>query len=281
MGDSTAPGASPDWRAAVLGSPVGHSLSPVLHTAAYAALGVADHWSYGRHECDEHGLAGFLDACDDSWAGLSLTMPLKRVALQVSARASDLAVQVGAANTLVHEDDGTVPCDCSGLDVRDAPGESRRGEEGILPRPDMIERAGDSNIDTVHQRTGGEQLLRLFAPDGFAQDGFRHAHGGIVATVLDEAMGKVNKLRSAVALTSQMKVEYFKPVPLSKPLLVESYEVRHRGRRHTNAAEIRNQKGELLARNPFRESEYFKRFAAPSTPLLGSRRKESMGGCRE
>jgi uncharacterized protein (TIGR00369 family) len=76
-----------------------------------------------------------------------------------------------------------------------------------------------------------------------------HAHGGIVATVLDEAMGKVNKLRSAVALTSQMKVEYFKPVPLRQPLRVESYEVRHRGRRHTNAAEIRNRNGELLARS--------------------------------
>ena len=76
-----------------------------------------------------------------------------------------------------------------------------------------------------------------------------HAHGGIVATVLDEAMGKVNKLRSAVALTSQMKVEYFKPVPLGKPIVVEGYELRHRGRRHTNAAEIRNQKGELLARS--------------------------------
>lgn len=76
-----------------------------------------------------------------------------------------------------------------------------------------------------------------------------HAHGGIVATVLDEAMGKVNKLRSAVALTSQMKVEYLKPVPLGRPLTVEGYELRHRGRRHTNAAEIRNQKGELLARS--------------------------------
>src|SRR5688572_2658194 len=76
-----------------------------------------------------------------------------------------------------------------------------------------------------------------------------HAHGGIVATVLDEAMGKVNKLRSAIALTSQMKVEYLKPVPLRQPLVVEGYELRHRGRRHTNAAEIRNQKGDVLARS--------------------------------
>lgn len=76
-----------------------------------------------------------------------------------------------------------------------------------------------------------------------------HAHGGIIATVLDEAMGKVNKLRSVIALTSQMKVEYLKPVPLRKPLVVESHEVRVRGRRHLNAAEIRNEKGEVLARS--------------------------------
>lgn len=76
-----------------------------------------------------------------------------------------------------------------------------------------------------------------------------HAHGGIVATVLDEAMGKVNKLRQVVALTSRIEVQYLKPVPLGKPLVVESHEVSVRGRRHTNAAEIRNRKGEILARS--------------------------------
>jgi len=76
-----------------------------------------------------------------------------------------------------------------------------------------------------------------------------HAHGGIIATILDEAMGKVNKLRQVVALTSQITVDYARPVPLNKPLRVESYEVSVRGRRHTNAAEILNQKGEILARS--------------------------------
>jgi uncharacterized protein (TIGR00369 family) len=75
-----------------------------------------------------------------------------------------------------------------------------------------------------------------------------HAHGGIIATVLDEAMGKVNKLRGVIALTSEMRVEYFKPVPLGKPLLVEGWEKRVRGREHINVAEIRNDKSELLAR---------------------------------
>jgi uncharacterized protein (TIGR00369 family) len=76
-----------------------------------------------------------------------------------------------------------------------------------------------------------------------------HAHGGIIATILDEAMGKVNKLRHVIALTSQMTVDYLKPVPLNQPLRVESREVQVLGRRHINQAEILNQKGEVLARS--------------------------------
>ena len=76
-----------------------------------------------------------------------------------------------------------------------------------------------------------------------------HAHGGIIATILDEAMGKVNKLRHVIALTSQITVDYLKPVPLNKPLRVESREVRVRGRQHINMAEILNSKDEVLARS--------------------------------
>jgi uncharacterized protein (TIGR00369 family) len=75
-----------------------------------------------------------------------------------------------------------------------------------------------------------------------------HCHGGIIATLLDEAMGKVNKLRHVIALTSQITVDYLKPVPLKQPLRVESREVRVRGRKHVNMAEILNEKGEVLAR---------------------------------
>lgn len=75
-----------------------------------------------------------------------------------------------------------------------------------------------------------------------------HAHGGIIATILDEAMGKVNKLRQVVALTSEIRVNYLKPVPLNKPLRVESRELRVRGRRHINMAEILNSSDEVLAR---------------------------------
>jgi shikimate dehydrogenase len=89
-------------RAAVLGSPIAHSLSPVLHTAAYAALGLGD-WAYTAIECDEAGLPALLASCDDQWAGLSLTMPLKRAVLPLLDRTEPLALDVGGANTVVFE----------------------------------------------------------------------------------------------------------------------------------------------------------------------------------
>lgn len=87
-------------RAAVLGSPIRHSLSPLLHTAAYAALGLTG-WHYGAVECDEPNLPAFLKRLGPEWVGLSLTMPLKRVALQVADEISPLSRAVGAANTLL------------------------------------------------------------------------------------------------------------------------------------------------------------------------------------
>ena len=76
-----------------------------------------------------------------------------------------------------------------------------------------------------------------------------HCHGGIIACILDDAMGKVNKLHQVVALTREMTVEYLKPVPLHKPLRVEGREIEKSGRTHVNAAEILNEKGEVLARS--------------------------------
>ncbi len=87
-------------RAAVLGSPIRHSLSPILHSAAYAALGLSG-WRYDAVECDEAALPAFVERLGPEWAGLSLTMPLKRVALRVADEVSPLASAVGAANTLV------------------------------------------------------------------------------------------------------------------------------------------------------------------------------------
>ncbi len=92
-------------RAAVLGSPVGHSLSPALHRAAYTTLGLTD-WSYDAIECDESGLATVLAGLGPDWVGLSLTRPLKRAVLSHADTISDLARCVGAANTMVFSDRG-------------------------------------------------------------------------------------------------------------------------------------------------------------------------------
>lgn len=87
-------------RAAVLGSPIAHSLSPALHRAAYSALGLTD-WQYDAVECDESGLGRFLDGLGPQWVGLSLTMPLKRAVLGLVDTVSDLVREVGAANTVL------------------------------------------------------------------------------------------------------------------------------------------------------------------------------------
>ncbi|MFI1002251.1 shikimate dehydrogenase [Streptomyces galbus] len=92
-------------RAAVLGSPIAHSLSPVLHRAAYDALGLTG-WTYDRFEVDEAGLAGFVDGLGAEWAGLSLTMPLKRAVIPLLDEISDTAASVEAVNTLVFTEDG-------------------------------------------------------------------------------------------------------------------------------------------------------------------------------
>ncbi|MFF4220128.1 shikimate dehydrogenase [Streptomyces nondiastaticus] len=92
-------------RAAVLGSPIAHSLSPVLHRAAYAELGLGE-WTYDRFEVDEAALPAFLDELDGSWAGLSLTMPLKRAVIPLLDEVSDTAAAVEAVNTVVFTEDG-------------------------------------------------------------------------------------------------------------------------------------------------------------------------------
>ncbi len=92
-------------RAAVLGSPIAHSLSPALHRAAYAALDLD--WTYDAVEVDEAGLEGFIAGLDDSWAGLSLTMPLKEAVLSLLAEVDPLAATLRSVNTVLPAGDGS------------------------------------------------------------------------------------------------------------------------------------------------------------------------------
>ncbi|GAA3335079.1 shikimate dehydrogenase [Amorphoplanes nipponensis] len=96
----------PARRAAVCGKPIGHSLSPVIHSAGFAAAGLLT-WSYTAIECAEAELAGLVAGLGPEWAGLSLTMPLKEVGLTLAAAASPVAAATGAANTLVRRPDGS------------------------------------------------------------------------------------------------------------------------------------------------------------------------------
>ncbi|MEU3599245.1 shikimate dehydrogenase [Streptomyces sp. NPDC006798] len=97
-------------RAAVLGSPIAHSLSPALHRAAYAALGLGE-WTYDRFEVDEAALPAFVRGLDADWAGLSLTMPLKRAIIPLLDSIGRDAASVEAVNTVVRAEDGTLTGD--------------------------------------------------------------------------------------------------------------------------------------------------------------------------
>lgn len=92
-------------RAAVLGHPIGHSLSPVLHRAAYEALGLD--WSYEAVDLTEDQVLPFLAGLDDRWAGLSVTAPLKQAVQPALTDMSALARKVGAVNTIVCEGAGS------------------------------------------------------------------------------------------------------------------------------------------------------------------------------
>jgi len=96
---------SVERRLAVLGSPIGHSRSPDLHNAAYAVLGLP--WRYDRIEVPSGSLEGFLHSLDESWRGLSLTMPLKREVLPMLDHRTELVDISGAANTVLLSSEGS------------------------------------------------------------------------------------------------------------------------------------------------------------------------------
>jgi shikimate dehydrogenase len=92
-------------KAAVLGKPIAHSLSPALHRAAYRELGLDD-WTYELVECDEAELPGYVESRGRDWVGLSLTMPLKRTVLPLLDRVDHTAAATGGANTVVFRPEG-------------------------------------------------------------------------------------------------------------------------------------------------------------------------------
>lgn len=84
---------------AVLGKPIAHSKSPIIHSAAYAALALP--WHYDRFELDPEDLDAFLSSRDESWRGFSLTMPLKEEAARLSTVLDPVAENTGVVNTVI------------------------------------------------------------------------------------------------------------------------------------------------------------------------------------
>jgi acyl-coenzyme A thioesterase PaaI-like protein len=103
----------------------------------------------------------------------------------------------------------------------------------------------DLDFDARHTR--GNFVL---GPNSAGGAGF--AHGGIIAVVLDEAMGKLSRLADEQAVTAEMSVVYVKPVPIDKPILVEGWQEEEKGRNRFRIAEIRDEQGNLLARGKAR-----------------------------
>jgi len=101
---------------------------------------------------------------------------------------------------------------------------------------------------TFVQDNGRQRIVGRFVLGERYQGGGGMAHGGIIATLLDEAMGKVCRFRNARAVTAELTVEYLKPVKVDSEILVEAFESEQKGRNLFLTGEIRNTAGEMLAR---------------------------------
>jgi len=98
--------------------------------------------------------------------------------------------------------------------------------------------------DNVHRR-----ILGRFVLGERYQGGGGFAHGGIIALLLDEAMGKVCRFREVRAVTAELNIEYLKPVSVEKEITVEASEAEQNGRNLFLVGEIRNEAGDVLARS--------------------------------
>jgi uncharacterized protein (TIGR00369 family) len=101
---------------------------------------------------------------------------------------------------------------------------------------------------TFEQDDETRQIRGTFRLGAEYAGGAGFVHGGIIATLLDEAMGKVNRFRGLRAVTAELNVEYLKPVPIGADIVIEAREVEMKGRNLYHVGEIRSAKGDVLAR---------------------------------
>jgi shikimate dehydrogenase len=143
----------------VWGSPIAHSLSPVLHRAAYTALGLG--WTYGRREVGADRFAGELEALADGCRGLSLTMPLKEAALAAASVVDDAARATGAANTLLPTAAGWSAHNTDVVGVRRALAEAG----APAPRSVLVVGSGATARSTVAAVAGTARRVVLMVRD--------------------------------------------------------------------------------------------------------------------
>lgn len=101
---------------------------------------------------------------------------------------------------------------------------------------------------TFEQNNANRKIVGRFVLGERYQGGAGFAHGGIIALLLDEAMGKVCRFREVRAVTAELSVEYLRPIAVDKEILVEGREIEMNGRNLFMSGEIRNQNGDVLAR---------------------------------
>ncbi len=105
---------------------------------------------------------------------------------------------------------------------------------------------------TFTQDNAGKRISGKFVLGARYQGGGGMGHGGIIAVLLDEAMGKVCRFRDARAVTAELDIKYLKPVRVDEEITVEAYETGFQGRNIFQAGEIRNAAGDVLARGTAR-----------------------------
>ena len=104
-------------------------------------------------------------------------------------------------------------------------------------------------MQLVFERDEEQQRIRgrfRLGPEYQGGPGF--LHGGIIATVLDEALGKMNRFHGATAVTAELSIEYLRPIRVDEEIVVEAFHLERNGRQLWHAGEIRNAAGQVLAR---------------------------------
>lgn len=172
----------------VVGSPVAHSLSPVMHRAAYGALGLD--WTYDATDVPAGTLAAFVERRGD-WRGLSVTAPLKREAAELADAADDVVRATGAANTLVRGLDGSVKAFNT-----DVPGAVAALQERGVSSPRLVRILGGgataASVAHAVRRLGAERLELVVRDANRAQEARETGErAGLAVTVrlIDEAPG--------------------------------------------------------------------------------------------